>query len=151
MNTSPAASRRIPASRESAAVAQVLELGGRILLAALFLFAGTSKIAGYGATGAYMASMGVPKLLLPLVIATEVGGSLAIIAGWHTRTAAFLLAGFSLLAAAIFHNDFGNPMQLILFLSDVAVAGGLLTLAANGPGPLSLDYRRRHGAAGPRE
>jgi len=147
MSTSPTTSTRARESSESAGFGQLFELGGRILLAALFLFAGVSKIAGYGATAAYMASMGVPSALLPLVIATEVGGSLAIIAGWHTRAAAFLLAGFSVLAAAIFHNDFGNQMQLILFLSDVAVAGGLLTLAANGAGPLSLDHRRGRGPA----
>lgn len=147
MNTSLAASRRIPDSREAAPVAQLFDLGGRILLAGLFLFAGLSKVAGYGATAAYMASMGVPSALLPLVIATEVGGSLAIILGWRTRAAASLLAGFSLLAAGIFHHDFGNQMQLILFLSDIAIAGGLLTVAVNGAGPLSLDHRRGHGPA----
>lgn len=151
MSTVPTTSTRTRESPASDRVAQSMELGGRILLAALFLFAGSSKIAGYDATAAYMASMGVPPALLPLVIVTEVGGSLAIIAGWHTRAAAFLLAGFSLLAAGIFHHGFGNQMQLILFLSDVAVAGGLLTLAANGAGPLSLDHRLGRGPARQRE
>jgi putative oxidoreductase len=118
-----------------------VELGGRVLLAALFLLAGLSKISGYGGTGAYMASMGVSPALLPIVIATEVGGSLALIAGWHTRIVAFLLAGFSVLAAVIFHHHFADQTQLILFLSDVATAGGLLTVVANGAGPLSLDKR----------
>jgi putative oxidoreductase len=147
MNTSLAASGRVRDWKESAPVAQYFDLGGRVLVAALFLFAGLSKIAGYAGTGAYMVSMGVPSALLPLVIATEVGGSLAIIVGWRTRVAAFLLAGFSLLAAAIFHHDFANQTQLILFLSDVAVAGGLLMLAAKGAGPISLDHRRGHGPA----
>lgn len=147
MSTFLTASTRTREAPAGDRMARYLELGGRLLLAALFLFAGSSKIAGYDATAAYMASMGVPPALLPLVIVTEVGGSLAIITGWHTRAAAFLLAGFSLLAAGIFHSDFGNPMQLILFLSDVAVAGGLLTLAATGAGPLSLDHRRGRGAA----
>ena len=127
---------------ETSAYGKFLDLGGRLLLAALFLFAGLSKISGYGATAGYMASMGVSAALLPIVIATEVLGSLALIAGWHTRIAAFLLAGFSLLAAGFFHHDFADQTQLILFLSDLAVAGGLLTLAANGAGPLSLDHRR---------
>lgn len=120
----------------------IAELGGRVLLAALFLLAGFWKISGYGGTAAYMASMGVSPVLLPVVIATEVLGSLALIAGWHTRIAAFLLAGFSLLAAMIFHHHFADQTQLILFLSDVAAAGGLLTVVANGAGPLSLDRRR---------
>jgi putative oxidoreductase len=120
-----------------------VELGGRVLLAALFLLAGLSKITGYAGTAAYMAAMGVSPALLPVVIATEVGGSLALIAGWHTRIVAFLLAGFSVLAAVIFHHHFADQTQLILFLSDVATAGGLLTVVANGAGALSLD--RRHG------
>jgi putative oxidoreductase len=142
MSTSVTPSLRSRAAIDTAGPGRYLELGGRILLAALFLLAGLSKISGYGATGAYMASMGVSPALLPLVIATEVLGALAVIAGWHARIAAFLLAGFSVLAASLFHHNFGDPTQLILFLSDVAVAGGLLTLVANGAGPLSLDYRR---------
>jgi putative oxidoreductase len=141
MSTSATSSIR-PAPVDLFAYGGFLDLGGRILLAALFLFAGVSKITAYGATGGYMASMGVPAALLPIVIATEVLGSLAIIAGWHTRIAAFLLAGFSLLAAGFFHHDFADQTQLILFLSDVAVAGGLLALASHGAGPLSLDHRR---------
>lgn len=136
-----------PAIRDRALVdpsslGRVFELGGRVLLAALFLLAGLSKISSYGSTAAYMGAMGVSPALLPTVIATEVLGSLAIIAGWHARVAAFLLAGFSLLAAGLFHHNFADQTQLILFLSDVAVAGGLLTLVANGAGPLSLDHRR---------
>jgi putative oxidoreductase len=142
MNTSASPAGAHPAPVDTASLTSVLELGGRILLAALFLLAGLSKISGYGGTAAYMAAMGVAPALLPLVIATEVFGALAIIAGWQTRIAAFLLAGFSVLAAALFHHDFADQTQLILFLSDVAVAGGLLTLVANGAGALSLDRRR---------
>lgn len=119
-------------------------LVGRIMLSQLFLVAGLSKIGGYAATQAYMESMGVPGMMLPLVIVLEVGGALALILGWQTRPAALALAGFSLVAAAIFHADFGDHMQKIQFMKNLAIAGGLLVLAAQSPAlGLSLDGRRR--------
>jgi len=74
------------------------DLGGRILLATIFLVAGIQKIGGYAGTQGYMESMGVPGMLLPLVIVLEIGGAIAIIAGWRTRLVAFLLAGFSIVS-----------------------------------------------------
>lgn len=124
------------------AFGKYFELGGRILLASLFLLSGMSKLTSYGATAAYMAATGVSAALLPVVIATEVLGSLAVIVGWHTRLAAFLLAGFTLLAAALFHNNLGNQIQMIMFLKDVAITGAFLMLVSNGAGALSLDHRR---------
>ena len=94
------------------------------------------------ATAAYMTAMGVSPALLPLVIATEVLGSLALIVGWNTRIAAFLLAGFTLIAGVIFHNNFGDQIQTIMLLKDVSIAGAFLMLVGNGAGPLSLDHRR---------
>lgn len=130
------------ASIDAAPLTRFFELGGRVLLGSLFLLSGLTKISGYAATAGYMASMGVPSGLLPIVIATEVLGSLAVIVGWHTRIAAFLLAGFTLIAAAIFHNNFADQIQTIMFLKDVAITGALLMLVANGAGPLSFDRRR---------
>jgi putative oxidoreductase len=118
-------------------------VAGRVLLAVLFLLSGLGKLGAYSATVAYMASAGVPGALLPLVIATEIGGALAIIVGWRTRTVAFLLAGFSLLTALTFHRNFADQQQLINFLKNVSIAGGFLLLLANGPGPLSIDQRRK--------
>ncbi|WP_022978466.1 DoxX family protein [Nevskia ramosa] len=120
-----------------------IELAGRILLALMFLLAGISKITGYAGTAAYMASAGVPGALLPLVIALEVGGALAIIVGFQTRLVALALAGFSVVAAALFHSNFADQMQMTMFLKNVSVAGGFLILAANGPGALSLDAKRK--------
>lgn len=137
--TSPIPAR---ASSDAAGFGRFFELGGRILLASLFLLSGLTKISGYAATGAYMSAMGVSPALLPVVIATEVLGSLAVIAGWHTRIAAFLLAGFTLIAAGIFHNNFADQIQTIMFLKDLAITGAFLMLVANGAGPLSLDHRR---------
>jgi len=122
-------------------VQKVSELAGRSLLAVLFLLSGLGKISAYAGTAGYMSSLGVPGALLPFVIATEVLGALAIIVGWKTRVIALLLAGFSLLTAVIFHNNFGDQIQMIMFLKNVSIAGGFLLLVANGAGPLSLDRR----------
>jgi putative oxidoreductase len=117
------------------------DLAGRILLAAIFLISGISKIGGYAGTQGYMEAMGVPGVLLPLVIALEVAGAIAIILGWQTRFFAFLLAGFSLASALLFHRALGDQMQFILFLKNLAIAGGFLVLVARGAGEWSLDAR----------
>lgn len=115
---------------------------GRGLIAAIFVMAGLTKIGGYAGTQAYMESQGVPGMLLPLAILLETGGGLAVIVGWQTRIFAFLLVGFCLLTAVVFHLDFGDQMQSILFMKNVGLAGGFLFLVANGAGALSLDGRR---------
>lgn len=117
-------------------------LTGRTLIAAIFLISGIGKIAGYSGTAAWMESMGVPGALLLPTIVLEIGGALAIIAGWQTKLAALALAGFSLLAGILFHGNFADQMQQILFLKNVAIAGGFLFLAAHGAGGWSLDARR---------
>jgi putative oxidoreductase len=119
----------------------VLSLLGRAGLSLIFIISGWGKIAGYAATQGYMEAMGVPGALLPLVIALELGGGLAILAGAFTRWVAFALAAFSVAAALIFHADFADPMQAISFWKNVAIGGGFLLLATNGPGPLSVDAR----------
>jgi putative oxidoreductase len=130
-----------PASTNPSAFRKVSELAGRILLAAVFLISGLGKIGSYAATAGYMSSAGVPSALLPFVIATEVVGAISIMVGWKTRIAALLLAGFTLLTAFIFHNNFADQIQTIMFLENVSIAGGLLLLVANGAGPLSIDRR----------
>jgi putative oxidoreductase len=119
-----------------------LGLCGRVLLALMFVVSGYGKIGGYQDTQGYMEAMGVPGMVLPLVIILELGGGLAIIAGWQTRIVAVLLAGFCLVAAIIFHLDFADRMESILFMKNLSVAGGFLLLAAYGPGALALDNRR---------
>ena len=118
------------------------DLTGRVLISAIFLVAGLNKVTGYAGTQAYMESMGVPGALLPLVIVLEVFGALAIIAGWRTRVVAFLLAGFSVVSALLFHGALGDPTQFILFMKNLAMAGGFLFLVARGAGEWSLDARR---------
>jgi putative oxidoreductase len=114
------------------------ELGGRILLAQIFLLAGINKIVGYESTQAYMEAMGVPGMLLPLVILLEIGGALMLIIGWQLRGAAVALAVFSILAGLIFHSNFADQMQMIMFMKNLAIAGGLLILAAHGSESFTL-------------
>ena len=123
-------------------LANFSELGGRILLAAIFLASGLGKIAGYAATQQYMASQGVPGALLPLVILTEVGGGALIVLGLWTRYAAVALSGFTVLTALLFHVNFADQTQQIMFLKNVAIAGAFLIVAAQGAGAWSLDARR---------
>jgi len=133
--------QNLPVPAPSTTLRNSTELLGRVLLSALFLMSGIGKITAYSATAGYMASVGAPGALLPLVILTEVGGAIAIIAGWRTRIVAFLLAGFTVLTALMFHSNFGDQNQMIHFMKNIAVAGAFLMLAANGAGRYSLDAR----------
>lgn len=115
---------------------------GRVLLALIFVVSGFNKIVGYGGTAQYMEANGVPGLLLPIVIALELGGGLLIVAGWHTRIVAAALALFTIVAGLLFHADFGDQNQTIHFMKNLAIAGGFLVLAGFGPGSLSVDARQ---------
>jgi putative oxidoreductase len=141
MSTSPSPSITGRASLKSSAFWKGTELTGRILLAALFLLSGLGKIGSYSATTAYMSSVGLPSALLPLVIATEIGGAIAIIVGWKTRITSFLLAGFTALTALTFHSNFADQIQMVMFLKNVSIAGAFLLLVVHGAGPLSIDQR----------
>lgn len=122
---------------------KVIQFVARVFLGQIFLLAGLSKITAYAGTQGYMEAMGVPGVLLPLVILLEVGGGLAIIAGWQTKSAAIALSVFSIIAAVIFHHNFADQTQTIMFMSDIAIAGGLLLLVVHGAGAYSLDNRNR--------
>ena len=125
-------------------------LVGRILLGLIFVLSGFAKISGFDGTAGYIASKGLPlpQLLAALTIVVELGGGLALMAGLYTRQAVVALAVFSLLTAVVFHNFWAAPqgeqmMQQINFMKNLAIAGGMLVVAAFGPGRLSLDARRR--------
>lgn len=119
----------------------VADLLGRILLAALFIPAGFSKISGFEGTQGYMEAMGVPGMLLPLVILLEIGGGLLIIAGYQTKLVALALAGFCVVSAFVFHYQPAEQIQMILFMKNIAIAGGFLLLVAKGPGAYSIDAK----------
>lgn len=127
-------------------LAPAASLLARLLLVAIFAWAGYGKITGYEGTGAYMAKAGVPGTLLPIVIGVELLGALLIAIGWQTRLVAFLLAGFTVLSALLFHNNFADRNQMIHFMKNLAIAGGFLMLVANGAGTWSVDGRNGKGA-----
>ncbi len=115
---------------------------GRLLISLIFLLSGISKLSAYEATQGYMEAMGVPGALLPLTILFEIGVSLAVIVGWQTRLAALALAGFSIIAAFLFHFNPGDQIQFIMFMKNIAMAGGFLFLVAFGAGAWSVDQWR---------
>lgn len=123
-----------------------LALIARILMAAMFVMAGFSKIGGFEGTVGYIASKGLPlaSVVAVLTIILEIAGGLAIMVGYKARIAAFLLGGFTLLAALIFHNFWAAPaeqafVQNMLFMNNISIAGGLFLLAALGSGSCSID------------
>lgn len=122
-------------------LAQLVSVASRLLMALIFIMAGYSKIGGYEGTQQYMQSMGVPGGVLPLVIALELGGGLLLLAGLFTRTIASLLAGFCVISGVLFHLNPADQMQMILFMKNLAMAGGLLQFVIHGGGAASLDRR----------
>ncbi|BBJ22654.1 DoxX family protein [Candidatus Nitrotoga sp. AM1P] len=116
-----------------------LALAARLLASAIFIGAGFSKLgAGYAGTQAYMASVGLSGELLPLVIGLEIGGGLALLLGFQTRLAAFALSVFCIVSSVLFHSG-ADPMQQIMFMKNLAMAGGLLAFTLFGAGRMSLD------------
>ncbi|WP_341711365.1 DoxX family protein [Erythrobacter sp.] len=140
MNTITESYTKGPAATSSS---DWLALGARILLAAIFVLAGLSKATDPVGTMGYVASVGLPFPELALIgaVAVEVLGGLALIAGFKTRAVALLLAAFSIVTAAAFHNQLGDQTQFVMFFKNVAMAGGFLQVAAFGPGRFSIDRR----------
>jgi len=114
----------------------------RVLMAQVFILSGLSKIGAADAIRGYMEAMHVPGALLWPTIAFEIGAGLLIVLGYRTRILAWLLAGFCVATALIFHHQFSDQMQTTNFLKNIAMAGGWVLLACVGAGPLSLDARR---------
>jgi putative oxidoreductase len=117
---------------------------GRLLTAAIFIVSGLGKIATPAMTQAYIASAALPMPTLAYLIAIviEVIGGLFLVIGFHTRAAAAVLAAFVVATALSFHHDFADQNQLIHFLKNIAIVGGLLQIVAFGAGSFSLDNRR---------
>ncbi len=119
-----------PAPSRMEQMEKIVTIGGRALVALLFILAGVVKVFNPTPFLEHMAQFGVPTFLLPAVIALELGAGLATLIGWRVRDAAGALAIFCVMTAAIFHHQLGINAERTLFLKDLAIAGGLLVMAA---------------------
>ena len=126
-----------------------LPLIGRILIGLPFAMSGLGKLAAYGPTTAMIAAVGlpVPPLAYIVAVALELGGGLLLIAGYQVQAVALAQAVFCIAAGVAFHSNFADQNQMIHFLKNVMMAGGLLQIAAFGAGAFSLDNRLSKGAA----
>ena len=121
-----------------------LDLLARIFISSIFLFSGTNKILNYKPTIQWMEGFGVPGLLLTPAIIFEIILPILIIIGYQTKIASVLLVLFCLSTAYIFHNDFSNQMQIIAFLKNIGLAGGLLFFAINGTKDWALEREKKY-------
>lgn len=130
-------------ARPGTSASDVAALAGRILLAAIFVLSGLSKVTAPAGTIGYIASAGLPlpQVGLAIAVIVELGGGLALVAGFRTRFVAAVLALFSLATALAFHNHLADQNQFIHFFKNVAMAGGLLQVVAFGAGRFALDRR----------
>ena len=134
----------------SGGMIRLTTLLGRVLLAAIFLVSGSGKLMDPAGTSAYMASKGIPMatFLMWGSLSFELLGALSLILGFRARIGALLLILFLIPTTLIFHNFWGlagneRMLQMLNFLKNAAIMGGLLLVCAYGAGPLSLDARRR--------
>jgi putative oxidoreductase len=120
---------------------------GRLMIGIPFAMSGLSKLGAYGATTAMIGAAGLPfpPLAFVIAVAVELGGGVLLIAGYQARFVAMALAAFALATAVSFHNNFADQNQMIHFLKNVIMAGGLLQIAAFGAGALSIDSQRKSG------
>ena len=118
----------------------IVEVFGRILLSTLFLVEGVRKFFFQEETIMYMEDYGVPEILFFPSLGLEIVLPILLIVGYKTRFSASIMALFTLTVALIFHTNFENQMESIMFLKDIAIAGGFLIIAANEPKICSIDY-----------
>ena len=122
----------------------LLDLIARIFISLIFLFSGVSKIITYDATFQWMEQGSVPGFFLIPAIALEIIAPVLIIIGYKTRLAAASLSLFCLATAFLFHFDFSNHIQIIAFLKNIGLTGGLLFLIINGPKEFILIKRKKY-------
>jgi putative oxidoreductase len=116
---------------------------GRLLLAAIFLVSGLGKVANPQMTQGYIASAGLPFPLLAYLtaVAIELGGGALLVVGLQTRIVGTVMAVFTVAAALAFHHNFADQNQMVHFLKNIAITGGLLQVVAFGAGSVSVDGR----------
>jgi len=118
----------------------IIEFIGRILLSTLFLIEGFGKISMQEDVMMYMEDYNVPGILFTPAIILEILFPILLIFGYRTKWVASVMALFTLVVAIIFHTDFSEGMQMMLFLKDLAIAGGFMIVVVYGPSKISLDY-----------
>ncbi len=121
-----------------------LDFLGRIFISSIFIFSGINKILNFDSSTQWMEMYGVPGILLYPTILIEIIFSILIIVGYKTKFAAFLLFLFCLMTAFIFHSDFSNQIQLIAFLKNIGLAGGLLFLIVNGTKGWAFENKKKY-------
>jgi putative oxidoreductase len=122
----------------------LIAAAGRVLIALIFLLSGFGKLASPAMTMQYIGAANLPFPLLAYIVAVviEIGGGILLVAGFRTRLVAAALAVFTVVAAAAFHSNFADQNQMIHFLKNISMAGGLLQLVAFGAGSFSIDNWR---------
>ena len=120
------------------------KLIARIFLSVIFILAGAFKFPAIAGTAGYISSVGLPAatLLAWLAAIFELVAGLMILVGYQTKLTSWALAAFCLFTAVVFHNNFGDQTQMIMFMKNIAIAGGFLLLAITGAGAYSVDARR---------
>ena len=119
----------------------IIDLLGRIFISVLFFINGIFKINNYEGTIEWMDGYGLPGIMIIPAIIIEIVAPILIVIGYKTKIAAALLFLFCISTAFIFHNDFSDQIQLTAFLKNIALAGGLMFLIANGARGYSLDKK----------
>jgi putative oxidoreductase len=120
-------------------------LVARVLLSGIFLSSGVQKIFAFSGTQAYMAKFGMKMtgLFLVLAILFEIGGGLSVLLGYYPRLGALALLLFLIPTTAVFHRDFSDPAQVVQFVKNVAIMGGLLAVLSAGGGEFVFRRKRR--------
>ena len=125
-------------------MANIFDLIGRILISSLFLISAYNKVLSLNGTMGWMEGYGVPGFLLYPAIALEIILPLFVIIGYQARISAGLLAIFCIVTAFLFHFDFSDQIQKILFLKNIGLAGGFLFIVANGTKDWSVDKKKKY-------
>lgn len=125
-------------------MSSIAMLVGRVLLSIIFIQAGISELMDVSGTIGYFQGLGLPlaSLLVWPVVLIELVGGLLVLTGFYIRIAATVLAVFCIFAAFTGHSNWANIMEFQAFMKDIAIAGGLIYVAAAGAGIISLDTRR---------
>ena len=118
----------------------IVEAFGRIFISSLFIFEAFKKFSFKEETIFYMEDYGVPEILFYPALLFEMIFPILLIIGYKTKISAFAMFIFTIVVTIIFHSDFGDQIQLMAFLKNLAIAGGFLIISTNEPKVCTLDY-----------